>query len=324
MTLCVDLRVPLCEISLRFPVPSASQVEVEVSADLKNQLETRIGREDSRRKGTTEPMMHSTRIMKMAGKSVGTLHRISYRGLDMRKLVLAGILFNAGTAAASDLLPLESLLKRAQNVYVVDLSTRTSSNAEFEITRTLRGNEKRKSIILKHAYGSETFFGHDHDLLLFSQSDHTGPNPGDRFHLHQPPNDAQDYHGWILEEGPSGSAEKLLALRAAVNDAQFSVQGTGIVGLWQIDFDASDVFGEEPVPDEYPELLTFRFQADGSMQVKMLMGDLSEEMDGSYSIEGDVLTMTQSGETNGIVFSIEENEMTLKDEMGSFLLRRIE
>lgn len=117
--------------------------------------------------------------------------------------------------------PLEGLLRRAKHVLIVNLTSRTSTNVTFQITKVLRGDDKLKTITLDHTVSDHEFFRGTEGLLLFSQGDNYTGEPKSVLRIHQPMKGQASYCGWILEGVPAGGTNDLERLREIVKKAPY-------------------------------------------------------------------------------------------------------
>ncbi len=113
---------------------------------------------------------------------------------------------------------LESLLRRAKHVFIVRLGSRTSTNATFEVTEVLRG-DNLKSLTLSYSPYNGAFPTRTSGLLLYSQGDDYWGKPELVLSLGEPIKCQVSYCGWILESSPVDSPEKLESLRELVKKA---------------------------------------------------------------------------------------------------------
>jgi hypothetical protein len=116
--------------------------------------------------------------------------------------------------------PLKSLLERAEHVFIVRPSSRTNTNATFEITEVLRGNHLKSLTLSYSPYGPE-FPEHTSGLLLFSQGDDYWGKPESVLRVRQPIKGQASYRGWILENEPGDSTKELERLRELVKTAPY-------------------------------------------------------------------------------------------------------
>lgn len=122
------------------------------------------------------------------------------------------------TALSAPAYPLESLLERAENVFIVRVSSRTHTRVTFEVTEVLRG-DKLKSLTLSHSPYDDEFPKEPRSLLLFSQGDDYWGKPKPLLSIGQPTKGQASYCGWILWSSTADNGAALESLRKLVKQA---------------------------------------------------------------------------------------------------------
>jgi len=115
--------------------------------------------------------------------------------------------------------PLRELLKRAETVLVVRMSSRTDKNAVFEVAHVLRGDPKlQKFSLSRKPHSGLGLPDHTRGLLLFSQGDNYRGEPKGSYQVGQSVKAQRIYRGWILMDGPGESKEELDRLKELVKE----------------------------------------------------------------------------------------------------------
>ena len=112
--------------------------------------------------------------------------------------------------------PLGSLLRRAETVLVVRITSHTETNAAFEVAHVPRGDATLQQLALSHTRAGRELPKNTRGLLLFSQGDNCWGLPKDSFQVGQPIKGQASYRGWILLDGPGESEEELRRLKELV------------------------------------------------------------------------------------------------------------